>query len=228
LEIAAPECSKVWELRGVDLAQGSDELGSLQGAVVIANELLDNLPFRVFERIETGWADVYVGETGEELEPTSGADPVAGLAAQIGIGERIPVHDRASAWVRSVLGGGASRLVAFDYGAESTTSLGKRGGWLRTYRGHERGDDPYFEPGRWDITTGIGFDQLPTPTELSTQASFLRHWGIEGLVAEGRRHWNDHASRPDLAAMRMRSRISESEALLDPNGLGGWFVAIWS
>ena len=35
------------------------------------------------------------------------------------------------------------------------------------------------------------------------------------------------AARPDLEAMAMRSRVSESEALLDPAGLGGFTVAEW-
>ena len=49
----------------------------------------------------------------------------------------------------------------------------------------------------------------------------------EELVEAGRRYWEEHAARPGLDAMRMRSRISESEALLDPSGLGGFLVAEW-
>jgi hypothetical protein len=51
--------------------------------------------------------------------------------------------------------------------------------------------------------------------------------GIDELVDEGKRYWEAHAAHPDLAAMRMRSRISESEALLDPAGLGSFTVCEW-
>ena len=61
-----------------------------------------------------------------------------------------------------------------------------------------------------------------------TQADFLRRWGIDELVEEGRVHWAAHADRPDLTAMRMRSRVSEAEALLDPAGLGSWLVGRWN
>jgi hypothetical protein len=47
------------------------------------------------------------------------------------------------------------------------------------------------------------------------------------LVDEGRRFWEEHASAPDLTALRMRSRISEAEALTDPSGLGAFLVAEW-
>jgi hypothetical protein len=46
-------------------------------------------------------------------------------------------------------------------------------------------------------------------------------------VAEGRRAWDAAASSPDLAAMAMRSRSREAEALLDPSGLGGFSVLRW-
>ncbi|MDH4077438.1 MAG: hypothetical protein OEW29_16030, partial [Acidimicrobiia bacterium] len=80
---------------------------------------------------------------------------------------------------------------------------------------------------RWDITTDVAVDQLPGAAEVTTQAEFLRRWGIEALVDEGRRYWTEHAARPDLTALRMRSRVSEAEALLDPAGLGGWLACLW-
>lgn len=57
---------------------------------------------------------------------------------------------------------------------------------------------------------------------------WLRHFGITELVAEGRAYWQKHASNPDLAAVQARSRITESEALLDSKGLGAFRVAEWN
>lgn len=210
----------------------------LAGAVVLANELLDNLPFRLIETTEDGWNEIYVaigpdGAVGERSVDADASDPglaraVATVAdAELLPGTRVPVQTAARDWVGDVLGRGAARIVVFDYGAETTAELVRRGGWLRTYRDHERGTDPLVEPGRWDITTDVGFDQLPEPTALTTQAEFLRSFDIDGLVEEGRDHWRAHAARPDLEAMKMRSRVREAEALLDPAGLGSWIVATW-
>jgi hypothetical protein len=65
------------------------------------------------------------------------------------------------------------------------------------------------------------------PDNVRTQRQFLQLWGIDELVDEGKRAWEAAAARPDLAAMRMRSRVSEAEALLDPDGLGGFSVLTW-
>ena len=62
---------------------------------------------------------------------------------------------------------------------------------------------------------------------MTTQAEWLRRWGIDDLVAEGKRVWRERASTPDVAAVRMRSRIGEAEALLEPSGLGGFSVLEW-
>jgi SAM-dependent MidA family methyltransferase len=56
------------------------------------------------------------------------------------------------------------------------------------------------------------------------QHEFLTRFGINDLVEEGRRYWDDHRSSPDLRALTMRSRVREAEALCDPNGLGGFTV----
>lgn len=213
--------------------------------VVLANELLDDLPVRVAEWTADGWAEVRVtlveGRLGELLVPlddetvrrlgrvvpgTGGA----GGSAPLREGARVPVVDEARRWLRSaaeILVRG--RVVVFDYG-DTTAELGRRGGWLRTYHGHDRGDDPYAAPGECDITCDVAFDQLDVlgaPAADTTQAAFLRRHGIDELVEEGRRVWNERAGVGDLAAVKARSRVSEAEALLDERGLGAFRVLSW-
>ena len=62
---------------------------------------------------------------------------------------------------------------------------------------------------------------------MRSQAQFLQRFGIDELVEEGRLAWAAGAARADLAAMTMRSRAGEAEALLDPAGLGGFTVLEW-
>ena len=97
--------------------------------------------------------------------------------------------------------------------------------WLRTYVGHETGQHYLQNPGHQDITTQVMIDQLvavKAPESMRSQSQFLQLWGIEELVAEGKAAWEAAAAAPNLAAMKMRSRISEATALLDPNGLGAF------
>jgi SAM-dependent MidA family methyltransferase len=201
--------------------------------VIIANELLDNLPFRLAV-FDGGWREAFViarpdGGFAEVLSAPFDPTP-AGLVSRPPHGSRAPIQQEAADWVgrarRSLRSG---TVVVIDYMSASTAGLAHRPyrDWLRTYRGHERGDHPLVRPGTQDITAEVALDQLPATDVVRTQAQWLQRWGIEDLVAEGKRIWSEQAARPGLEAMRMRSRISEAEALLDPGGLGSFIVAQW-
>lgn len=234
MRYVAVEISPAQRARHPDGIESVDTLpeGRFDG-VIVANELLDNLPFRlaVFDQ---GWREAFVvtDRTGGVAERLSAPfDPVpASLGSPARHGARAPLVDRAARWVddaRSRIARGS--LIVIDYGVARTAELTRRPwrDWLRTYRDNERGDHYLHDPGSQDITTDLPFDQLPEPDSLRTQAQFLQLHGIEELVEEGRRVWERNAARPDLAAIRMRSRISEAEALLDPSGLGAFLVAQW-
>jgi SAM-dependent MidA family methyltransferase len=200
--------------------------------VVLANELLDNLPFDLWERRDGSWQHVLVdADLREVVVPLEPPGWLAGLDAADGA--RVPVQDAARRWVVEALAlarpdvGG--HLLVFDYCAPTTAALAGRppAEWLRTYRAHERGGPPLDAAGTQDITVEVCLDQLPVPSDVTTQAKWLRANGIDELVEEGRRAWNERASVADLAAVRMRSRVTEADALLDPTGLGGFTVAHW-
>lgn len=205
--------------------------GSLCG-VVIANELLDNLPFRLAV-FDGGWREVTVaarGATGFDEVLVAGDPAWRWLPESAPHGTRLPIQDQAAAWVteaRVQLRAGS--IVAFDYCAATTGALVGRPWreWLRTYKAHARGDHYLVGPGDQDITAQVCVDQLPPPTRIEAQAEFLRRWGIEGLVEEGVRAWTAAAARPDVQALSMRSRKRESEALLDAQGLGGFDALSW-
>ena len=174
--------------------------------VVVANELLDNLPF-----------DLTLD--GEPFDP-EGEWPETGLA---------PQQDRARQWVEGVLDRLQGRLVVLDY-CSTTASMASRpwAEWLRTHRGHERGGHPMEHLGEQDVTAEVAVDQQPTPDDDTAQADWLRRWGVEELVDEGRRIWHERAHLGDLEAIRARSRVNEAEALLDPAGMGSFRVLEWS
>lgn len=203
---------------------------ALIDGVVLANELLDNVPFDLLERVPDGWAEVRVtagsGGYGELLVPAADA----GLEIDSPVGCRVPRQRGAQAWLREALGiVRRGRVVAIDYAA-TTAELAARSDWLRTYRDNARGSDPLECPGTSDITGEVCIDQLTTvraPSSVSTQADFLRANDIEVLVEEGRAGWARAAAAPDRQALELRSRVAEAEALLDPAGLGAFTVIQW-
>ena len=205
--------------------------------VVLANELLDNLPFRVVERAPGGWLEVRVAHDGARFVETvlpaaqhlaAEADLVA--AGDVPPGTRLPVPDAATAWLRNaaaLLRQG--RVLLVDYAA-SGAELATRGqaGWLRTFRAHERGGSPLDAPGTQDITVDVPVEFLVHAAARAglgllidcTQADWLRDQGLDDLVAAAREQWDARAHVADLEALRHRSRVSEGTALTDPAGLG--------
>ncbi len=198
--------------------------------VIVANELLDNVPFRLAVH-DGGWREAYVVRLADgRLAETLSApfDPVpAILPGHAVLGARAPLQDSARAWIddaRARLRRGT--LLVIDYMSPTTAALAGRPWreWLRTYREHRHGDHYLAAPGTQDITSEVAVDQLPVPDTIRTQSQWLQLHGILDLVDEGKRYWEQHAALPDLAAMRMRSRVGEAEALLDPSGLGAFTV----
>ncbi len=197
--------------------------------VVLANELLDNLPFDLAV-FDGAWREAHVAADRDRfVEVLVPMDEVRDfLPANPPHGARAPIQTGVRNWLRQaaeILEDG--RILLFDYCTPVTAqaALSPWREWLRTYVGHERGGHYLLRPGEQDITNQVMIDQLSRvvePEAVRTQAQFLQLWGIDELVDEGRRVWEANAARPDLAAMKMRSRISEADALLDPSGLGAF------
>ena len=204
---------------------------TIQG-VILANELLDNLPFKLFV-YDGSWKEAFValdngGKFVEVLRNVDNIPEVLPLTAPLG--SRAPIQTAASQWLLNVsqkLSSG--RVLVFDYCSESTSEIAFTPWreWLRTYKGHERGVHYLVEPGSQDITTQVMIEQLMkvVPSlSVANQSEWLNSNGIGELVSEGMEYWEAHKSSPDIAAMKMRSRVNEAQALTSRDGLGGFSV----
>ncbi len=209
---------------------------SLTGAV-IANELLDNLPFEVV-RLRGDAAEelvvVAADDGGLAAQATAAPAGVAEELARLGVpdGVWVPWPAEARRWLgQALVRVRRGAVVVFDYGAPTAELAGRPElGWLRTFRGHDRGGHPLDDPGGQDITADVAIDQLQLdhPADrVRSQARLLRDLGIDELVQDGRRVWGERAAAPDLEALRARSRVREAEALTDPEGLGAFVVLEW-
>ncbi|HUG75536.1 MAG TPA: SAM-dependent methyltransferase [Acidimicrobiia bacterium] len=208
--------------------------------VVIANELLDNLPAAVAVRRGGRWMERAVIAEDEELgyvevearaEVASWADLHAGSVPDDAV---VEVQLAAGAWLREVLSRLTSgAVVVVDYG-DTTDGLATRRdeGTVRTYRGHHLGPDPLLEPGATDITMDVDFSALMrvavdagVEVRLHRQVEFLTDWGFREALAELRVAELDAARRGDaMHRAVLRSRVVDAEALLHPRGLGDFRV----
>ena len=236
VEDIGPIATSLPEFPAIELAAG----------VVIANELLDNLPFRLVERASAGWTEVRVGLAPDGFaevavpappEIADAADDVA-AGATIPTGARLPVPTATVDWLDEcarLLRRGF--LVVIDY-ADTAASLAARAQdeWLRTYRGHQRGETPLAAPGAQDITSTVPAEHLVAHTaragfrlvEHTTQAEWLGALGVAELVDDARGFWRERAAVGDLEALAARSRVTEADALTDPSGLGAHHVFVFA
>ena len=176
---ASPECSDAMRYVAVERSDpqrrehpaGIESRGDLPDGpfdgVIIANELLDNLPFRLAVH-DGAWREAFVVELpdGQLVEQLSAPfDPVPDvLPSTATLGSRAPLHDAARDWIVDATSRlRAGTLVVLDYVSPTTAGLAARPWreWLRTYRGHARGGHYLDDPGLQDITTEVAVDQLP-------------------------------------------------------------------
>ena len=238
---AQPECADAMHYVAVEISASQRALhpqgvesretmpdGPITG-VILANELLDNLPFRLFV-FDGSWMEAFVAQAsgGQFVEVLRTPDLIPSCLPQTApLGSRAPIQDAAASWVRDCLSKISNgRLLLFDYCSASTSEMALTPWreWLRTYRDQGRGTHYLTDPGSQDITAQVMLDQLPMDFTNSTQADFLQRWGINDLVREGSDYWESMKNAPDVAAMKMRSRSFEATLLTYSLGLGSFSV----
>ena len=195
----------------------ADAPAPAEAGVVLANELFDALPVRLFEVGERGPAEVYVRWDGAAFAETRG--PVATIDGAPSAG-RFEVNGRAYATMAAMCAlvrRGA--VLAFDYGypgAELWADWRTRGTLLCFHR-HTAHEDPYRHVGEQDLTAHVNLSELAAAMEDAgmtafapvSQAAFLTELGL-GRLAE--------AAREDAAEYFARRRAFQR--LTDAAGLG--------
>jgi SAM-dependent MidA family methyltransferase len=192
--------------------------------LVLAHELLDNLPFRLLR----GGMEVRIDLDGDRFveRPTEpDAELMDLLEGSVSLDETV-VPVGALAFVHLV----AARLadpgyvLLIDYGA-----VGEPGGPVHGYRAHRIVEDPLADPGSADITAGVDLSWVSRRAESLgltayppvTQRHALTVLGFEGWIKEELAKQAAHleASR-GVEAVRTWSGRSRATSLVDPAALG--------
>lgn len=204
--------------------------------VVIANELLDNLPMALAQRVDGRWRERWVGGESDHLtwvdaEPRQSVlDWLEAYAGDVADGGWVEVQLAARAWLAGLLDRiEAGAVLIFDYGDTAENLLKRRqDGTLRTYRAHHLGPHPLDEPGETDITADVNFTallDLHPGAKLQRQDDFLAELGLRSRLSELRNAELQAARAGDeIERLRIRTRKTEAETLLHPRGLGDFRV----
>ncbi|HTX48307.1 MAG TPA: SAM-dependent methyltransferase, partial [Caulobacteraceae bacterium] len=159
------------------------ELSADAPIFLVANEFLDCLPTRQFQRTERGWAERVVG-LGRGGDLAFGLRPAGGRIPDAPIGAVIERSSAQTAFVAELAGriarqGGVALLI--DYGAADASP----GDTLQALVGHRK-VDPLANPGETDLTVHADFaavlevaHEAGARAALSTQSELLRRLGIE-------------------------------------------------
>lgn len=233
-------------LRGLlpeDRVVGSlDEVPSPFLGVILANELVDNLPMAIVQRVGGVWRERWVGADGAALVLVD-ADPRAAVLAWLDAyagpvpdGGMVEVQLAAGEWLTKAMSMITSgSIVLFDYGDTAENLLPRRhDGTLRTYRSHHLGPHPLDEPGATDITADVNFTALDGvaraagwDSKIWRQDDFLASLGVREQVSRMRKRELELArSGDDMERLRVRTVRTEAETLLHPRGLGDFRVLV--
>ncbi len=172
--------------------------------VVIANEVLDAMPVRVFEEQASGSVmemGVGISDTSPGTdEPTfcwahREADPVLASAVHAlnlqidGQSYRSEIAFQALAWIQSlaqVLEQGAVLLIDYGFRQAEYYHPDRDQGTLMCHYQHRAHADPFFKPGQQDITAHIDFTAIALAAKhagfglagYATQGAFLLSTGV--------------------------------------------------
>lgn len=214
---------------------GLETAGSLAGVApltgcVIANELLDNVPFHRLRERDGRTVEVLVGEEEGrliEVEADPGAEALQALTRPLSPGEERPVSPQAMAIVRDIAGAlELGYAFLFDYGFVG----GEAPGPVHSYRDHRVTAEVLDDPGGRDVTAAVDLDAVAS----EATAAGLQVWGPvtqrEALLALGYRLWAAGVRKRQAEAQdareanRLYEARSRASILIEEDKLGGLYL----
>ncbi len=174
------------------------ELAPFQCGVIFSNEFFDSLPVHVARQSCGQLRELYV-EAGKWLEGELSDEHLRAVweraGAPLAEDQRVEISLDAIRIFQS-LAAKCSRtlMITIDYGdlAGRLYTADRHSGTLRCFSHHTMSDDPFSEPGQWDITASVNFSVLMEFGEdlgfktqkLMPLAQYLSSLGILERVAE--------------------------------------------
>jgi SAM-dependent MidA family methyltransferase len=205
--------------------------------VVLANELLDAMPFHRIQKfrgkvqeLRIGLANGWFGEIAGPLSPE--VSSLESAFVNLSEGQIVEASPATAHWIED-LGNQLERgyAIIIDYGYERDVLHDAKRfprGTLKTYRRHIVGEEPLNHIGNQDITAHVNFSVVEeAATEagfdllgITTLAEFCAGLGIDRILMQAQ---TEAESPADYFAAR-----NAAMELLDPGGLGRFRVVVLS
>ncbi|MFD2256140.1 class I SAM-dependent methyltransferase [Luteolibacter algae] len=199
--------------------------------IAFGNEILDALPFHLVKMTEAGWREIRVSSTPEKelvlapsLIPSHSplSEKLAALGDDFPLNYQTELRTNFPDFLQAVsacLENGMLLFIDYGFAAPEYYDRHRSNGTLRTFFKHRAAEDPLDRPGGMDITAHVDFTDLAisaqtvglSPTEFSTQSSYLTHLAKDLIIAG---ELNDKKS------------IAQFQSLTHPAHLGAKFHAI--
>jgi SAM-dependent MidA family methyltransferase len=221
---AAADRAQAKTLAGIPIvrARSLSALGPVNG-LVIANELLDALPFHLVTRRGGALRELRVGVADGAfafVESDPSDSRLAKEAVDVAEEERVSVPLAAYDWF-ATLAAALERGLALviDYPTSARADV-------RTYFRHTTGAGPLERVGQQDVTAALDFDRLALHAERAglevldrrTQADLLAELGFDERVRE----IADPGARDPLGQVRAASARNAARSVVDPGGMGAF------
>jgi NADH dehydrogenase [ubiquinone] 1 alpha subcomplex assembly factor 7 len=203
----------------------AEELSALpaQPLWLVANEFIDALPVRQFQRDVSGWREVQVGlKDGELSLGLSAAAPIALLEHRLrdtrpgDIVEYCPAAAPVAEQVGAVICDHGGVALFIDYGGWHAL-----GDTVQALRAHKM-EDVLASPGEADLTAHVDFEPLALAAPcahsiLTTQGVFLERLGITARA---------QSLAAKLSGAALESHIAAHRRLTHPDEMGSLFKTL--
>jgi len=211
-------------------------------AVIVANEVLDNMPAALARRVEDSWVEIAVDVKDDALvlvdvparvEVLIWCDDIFTDARE---GAVVSVQLGISNWIATLFERFAKvSLCLIDYGGTADELAARdTGSVVRTYRKHQSGIDWLQYPGEFDVTVDVNIGGVVKAivrsgheARVMSQRTFCLDYGLGEVIDDAKEGEVNAASAGQIMSqLGNKSDRLDMEALIDPSGLGAFQVIL--
>jgi len=197
-----------------------------QPGYLIANEVLDALPFHLLESFEDAWHEIGVSLSVDDLFEWHDFGPAPAISETLPTrppGYRTEIRPDFASFLKPLIQAiQPGRMLWIDYGFERDDyyAESRSTGTLRTFKNHQAGENPLEAPGTQDITAHVDFTAVMEAVD-SLGGETLRFENQARFLTEAAHPWLlSLEGQTDPATMKL---LRNFQTLTHPGQMGSRF-----
>lgn len=229
---------KVLDNKGISNVHSYEDLNTFNTDLIYGNEVLDNIPCSIGVYKENNWYEKVVDISKDTFSYAyqlirdeqlnwinlNKIEPNKNYEVEL----QTNIDDLISNLIEKFQ---PKSFLFFDYGYEQKNRKKRKyKSLLRTYKNHHLSVDPIHDPGNVDITYDINFSAVKENLKvLGYKVSIKKQ--REFLLENGFNHFYDDLKKQyigleGIEKLKINSELNGLKAILDSNGLGGFYCLI--